>query len=92
MATATWKGQVVANTETFEEVEGNVYFPPESLDRAFFKESDTTSVCPWKGSASYYTLVVDGEENKDAAWYYPETKEKAAQQGAALSSVMIDLS
>ena len=52
-------------------VEGNVYFPPEAVNRAHFRDSQTHSVCPWKGTASYYDVVVDGEVNKDAAWYYP---------------------
>jgi uncharacterized protein (DUF427 family) len=58
-------------------VEGNHYFPPDSLDREFFRDSDTHTICPWKGLASYLDVVVDGQSNRDAAWYYPEPKEAA---------------
>ena len=77
MARATWNGTVVAESDRTEIVEGNVYFPPETIERAHFVASDTTTFCPWKGTAHYYHLVVDGEENRDAAWYYPEPKEAA---------------
>ena len=60
-------------------IEGNHYFPPESLTKDYFKSSETHSTCPWKGVASYYTLEVEGQENKDAAWYYPETSELAKE-------------
>jgi len=79
MAKAIWKGKVLAESETFELVEGNVYFPPDAVNREYLTESAQTSKCPWKGTASYYTVVVDGEENRDAAWYYPEPKEAASQ-------------
>ena len=79
MARAIWKGKVLAESETFELVEGNVYFPPDAVNREYLTESAQTSKCPWKGTASYYTVVVDGEENRDAAWYYPEPKEAASQ-------------
>lgn len=78
MAQATWNGQVIAESETFEVVEGNVYFPPGSLKREFFEASDHTTVCSWKGTASYYTVVVDGQRNANAAWYYPAPKSAAA--------------
>lgn len=78
MARAIWKGQVLAESERFELVEGNVYFPPETVDRRWVKPSDTTTICPWKGTAHYYTLAVAGAENKDAAWYYPDPKTAAA--------------
>jgi uncharacterized protein (DUF427 family) len=78
MPKAIWNGAVIAETDTFETVEGNVYFPPESVKREYFQPSDTHTVCPWKGTASYYTLAVDGRENKDAAWYYPDPKPAAA--------------
>ena len=78
MPTATWHGKVLAQSEKFETVEGNIYFPPESLRKEFFKESGTTTVCPWKGSAHYYSLNVDGKENPDAAWYYPDPTPAAA--------------
>lgn len=77
MYKAIWNNMVVAETESYEVVEGNVYFPPESVKREFFQESDYHTVCPWKGTAHYYTVVVDGKENRDAAWYYPEPKEAA---------------
>jgi uncharacterized protein (DUF427 family) len=77
MPRAIWNGKVIAESDRFETVEGNVYFPPETIKREFFKPSDTHTVCPWKGTASYYTVDVDGKQNKDAAWYYPETKPAA---------------
>ena len=74
---ATWNGQVLAESENTIVVEGNHYFPPDSLDREFFRDSDTHTICPWKGLASYLDVVVDGQSNRDAAWYYPEPKEAA---------------
>jgi uncharacterized protein (DUF427 family) len=68
---AIWNGAVLAESEKTEVVEGNHYFPPSSLHRPYFQESATHTVCGWKGRASYYTIVVNGQENKDAAWYYP---------------------
>ncbi len=79
MARATWNGAVLAESAKFEMVEGNVYFPPESVNREFFKESSTHTTCPWKGVASYYTIAVDGQENSDGAWFYPEPKSAAKQ-------------
>ncbi len=79
MATATWNGTVIAQSDSTEMVEGNHYFPLSSVNSAYLKPSDTHSVCPWKGTASYYSLDVDGQENKDAAWYYPQPKDAAAQ-------------
>ena len=78
MAKATWNGAVIAESDTYDLVENNVYFPVESVNRDFLKPSDHTTHCPWKGDASYYTLVVNGEENENAAWYYATPKEKAA--------------
>ncbi len=78
MAKASWNGAVLAESDTFETVEGNVYFPPESIRRGHLKPSDTHTVCPWKGTASYHTVVVDGQENADAAWFYPDPKPEAA--------------
>uniref|UniRef100_UPI0030D739F5 DUF427 domain-containing protein n=2 Tax=Cyanobacteriota TaxID=1117 RepID=UPI0030D739F5 len=69
---------VVAESDRCEVVEGNYYFPPDAIKTEYFKPSKTHTTCSWKGQASYYTLSVAGEENKDAAWYYPEPKEKAA--------------
>lgn len=77
MPRAIWNGAVVAESDRFETVEGNVYFPPDALKREFFKPSATTSTCPWKGEASYYTLKVGDKENPDAAWYYPDAKPAA---------------
>ena len=74
---AVWNGQLLAESDDTVVIEGNHYFPPQSIKNQFFKESDTKSTCPWKGEASYYTLVVDGKENKDAAWYYPEVSDLA---------------
>ena len=75
---AIWKDQVIAESDKVETVEGNAYFPSASIKREFFKPSDTHTICPWKGTASYYDVVVDGEVNKDAAWFYPTPKEAAA--------------
>ena len=77
MAKAIWRDKVLAESERFELVEGNVYFPPETLDRRYFKKSPTTTVCSWKGTAHYFTVVVDGAENPDAAWFYPDPKPAA---------------
>lgn len=77
MARAIFNGAVLAESDEFELVEGNVYFPPSAIDKAYLKPSDTTTVCGWKGTASYYNVVVDGEVNPDAAWYYPDPKEAA---------------
>jgi uncharacterized protein (DUF427 family) len=76
---ATWKGATLAQSEATIVVEGNHYFPADSINRTFFVESATHSTCPWKGTASYYSITVNGEVNKDAAWYYPEPMEAAAQ-------------
>ena len=78
MARASWNGTVLAESDRFEVVEGNVYFPPEALRREAVRESDTHSVCSWKGTASYYDVVAGGEVNKDAVWYYPDPKPAAA--------------
>jgi uncharacterized protein (DUF427 family) len=79
MAKAVWNGKVVAESSDHKVVEGNIYFPPGSIDKNFFKPSGTHSVCPWKGTASYFHLEVNGEVNEDAAWFYPEPKEAAAE-------------
>ncbi len=78
MAKAIWNGAVLAESDRYEMVEGNVYFPPEALHRERVRESDTHTVCGWKGTASYYDVVVDGQVNKDACWYYPDPKPAAA--------------
>ena len=78
MAKAIWEGQLLAESNDFELVEGNVYFPPGSINEASFEPSGHRSVCPWKGTASYYHRVVDGKRNENAAWFYPEPKDAAA--------------
>ena len=74
---ATWNNAVLAESNDTVVVEGNHYFPAESIQREHFQESATHTTCPWKGLASYYNVVVNGEVNKDAAWYYPNPKEAA---------------
>jgi uncharacterized protein (DUF427 family) len=76
---AIWNDIVIAESDKTVVVEGNHYFPADSIKSLYFNESDTHSVCPWKGLASYYTIQVKGAVNKDAAWYYPETKHAAKQ-------------
>ena len=76
---AVWNGAVIAQSDATEVVEGNQYFPADSVDATYLKSSATHSTCPWKGEASYYTLVVDGKENVDAAWFYPSPKDAAKQ-------------
>jgi len=76
-AKATVAGRTIAETDNYEIVEGNVYFPPDSIDQKFLSKTKTTSTCPWKGEAHYYTITLDKTELKDAAWYYPDPKEKA---------------
>lgn len=78
MPRAVWNDQVIAESNTTELIEGNHYFPPNSLKTDFFEASATTSVCSWKGTANYYTLNVGGRKNTDAAWYYADPKEQAA--------------
>lgn len=79
MPKAIWNGAILAESDRCEQVEGNYYFPPDAIRPEYFKPSDTHTTCSWKGVASYYTLVVNGQENVDAAWYYPEPKEAAKQ-------------
>lgn len=76
---AIWNDKVIAESNDTVVVEGNHYFPVDSISKEYFKESTTTSVCPWKGTASYYSIVINGTENKDAAWYYPDPKDAAKQ-------------
>lgn len=78
MPKAIWNGKVLAESDKTQVVEGNHYFPPESLDPKLFQSSETRTTCPWKGLAHYKSVEVDGQANKDAAWYYPEPKEAAA--------------
>lgn len=77
MANAKWNGKIIAESDKFELVEGNVYFPRASIKPEFFQESMHTTVCPWKGLASYFDIVVDGKTNGNAAWYYAEPKDAA---------------
>ncbi|HYH84962.1 MAG TPA: DUF427 domain-containing protein [Pyrinomonadaceae bacterium] len=76
---ATWRGVVLAESDDTVVVEGNHYFPPDSIRRELFRESETRTVCPWKGTASYYDVVVVGEVNKDAAWFYAQPKDAAKE-------------
>ncbi len=71
MARASWNGVTLAESTATKVVEGNQYFPPDSIQREYFRENSTHTKCGWKGTASYFDVVVDGKENKDAAWYYP---------------------
>ncbi|KAI9330208.1 hypothetical protein BDR26DRAFT_841811 [Obelidium mucronatum] len=77
MPRAEWNGVVIAETDVFETVEGNVYFPASALKKEYFKDSTTTTVCGWKGTANYYTVSVNGKENPDAAWFYATPKDAA---------------
>lgn len=79
MARATWNGILLAESDETVVVEGNHYFPANSVVEGVLQDSDTTSVCPWKGTASYKSVVVDGQVNADAAWYYPEPKDAARE-------------
>jgi uncharacterized protein (DUF427 family) len=74
---ASWNGQVLAESDETIVVENNHYFPPSSINKEYFKSSDKHTTCPWKGEASYYSIEVDGDTNKDAAWFYPEAKQAA---------------
>ncbi|MGH7896119.1 MAG: DUF427 domain-containing protein [Candidatus Binatia bacterium] len=79
MAKAIWNGTVVAESDRCQLVEGNHYFPPEAVHRNYLQPSATHTVCSWKGTASYYDVVVAGRTNADAAWYYPEPKQAATE-------------
>lgn len=79
MTQAIWNNTVLAESEKCVVVEGNSYFPPDSIKQEFFKTSETHTSCPWKGQASYYTLEVNGQSNPDAAWYYPQCKDAAKE-------------
>lgn len=74
---AIWNGTVIAESSDTVIIEGNHYFPADTIKKEYFKPSDTHTLCPWKGTASYYNVDVDGDVNKDAAWYYPETSDLA---------------
>ncbi len=79
MPKATWNGQVLAESDRTVVVEGNHYFPPDAVNWEFLKESSSHTVCPWKGVASYYSVEVGGDVNRDAAWYYPTPSDAARQ-------------
>jgi uncharacterized protein (DUF427 family) len=74
---AIWNDTVLAESDRTEVVEGNQYFPPDAIRKEHFTPSETHTICPWKGTASYYTVEVNGERNSDAAWFYPQTKDAA---------------
>jgi uncharacterized protein (DUF427 family) len=76
---AVWNNEIIAESNDTVVVEGNHYFPESAVKKEYLQPSDTHTICPWKGTASYYNLMVDGKENKDAVWYYPEPKEAAKQ-------------
>ncbi len=76
---ATWHGSVLAESDETVVVEGNQYFPPDSVNSELVRESSTHTTCPWKGEASYYDVIVDGDLNKDAVWFYPEPKDAAKE-------------
>jgi uncharacterized protein (DUF427 family) len=79
MAKASWGGKIIAESDATVVVEGNQYFPPESVKKEFLKPSNHTTVCPWKGTARYFHVSVDGMQNENAAWYYSEPKPAAAE-------------
>jgi uncharacterized protein (DUF427 family) len=79
MTKAIWNNEVIAESDATVVVEGNHYFPPADVRQQFLKPSDHSSVCPWKGTARYYDLIVHGQTNPAAAWYYPEPKQAAAE-------------
>ncbi len=79
MVTASWNGTVIAESDDTVVVEGNHYFPRSAVKTDVLTDSDMTSVCPWKGTASYHSVVVDGATNQDAAWYYPQPKDAAKE-------------
>jgi uncharacterized protein (DUF427 family) len=76
---AIWNNTIIAESEKTIQIEGNHYFPADTIKKEYFKPSDTHTTCPWKGVASYYSIEVNGETNKDAAWYYPEAKPAARE-------------
>lgn len=77
MAKATWNGQVIAESDDIVEVEGNAYFPRSAVNDEYLRSSETNTFCPWKGTASYFTLEVNGERNADAVWFYAEPMDAA---------------
>jgi uncharacterized protein (DUF427 family) len=85
MVKATWNGATIAESDATVIVEGNHYFPRESVHREFLRDSSTTTVCGWKGTAHYYDVIVAGQTNRDAAWYYPQPMEKARHVGGHIA-------
>lgn len=79
MVQALWNGKIVAESDAVEKLEGNTYFPPAAVRAEYLKPSSRTTVCPWKGTARYYDVVVGEQVNPGAAWYYPDPKPAAAQ-------------
>ena len=79
MTKAIWNGTILAESDQTKIVEGNHYFPPDSINEEYFRKSSATTVCPWKGTASYYDIVVDGQTNVGGAWYYPAPRFAARQ-------------
>ncbi len=79
MSRAIWNDVVIAESDRTVVIDGNHYFPPEAVKKELLVPSETTSVCPWKGTASYYSLEVGGQRNEDAAWFYPDPKDAAVQ-------------
>jgi uncharacterized protein (DUF427 family) len=77
MIKAIWKDKIIAETDKYEIVEDNYYFPPESVKNEYLRESDMHTTCPWKGLANYYDIVINDDVNKNAAWYYPDPKPAA---------------
>ncbi|OLB63869.1 MAG: hypothetical protein AUI10_13560 [Actinobacteria bacterium 13_2_20CM_2_72_6] len=82
---AIWNGEVIAESDDTVVVEGNHYFPAEAVRREYLSDSDTHTVCPWKGTASYYSITVDGQRNADAAWYYPSPRPAAEEIGERIA-------
>ena len=76
---AIWRGHVIAESDKTINIEGNEYFPPESINSEYFRKSDFHTVYPWKGVAAYYDIIINGDTNESAAWYYPDTKPAAIE-------------
>ncbi|GAB3828811.1 DUF427 domain-containing protein [Pontibacter rugosus] len=76
---AIWNNTVIADSNDTIEIEGNQYFPPDSINKAYFEDSNKHTSCPWKGEASYYHLNINGDSNQDAAWYYPNPRDAAKE-------------
>jgi uncharacterized protein (DUF427 family) len=74
---AKWNGHLLAESDSTIVIEGNHYFPVDSINKDYFQESDTNTICPWKGTASYFDVKVNGDTNTDAAWYYPKASQLA---------------